>query len=55
MKEEALSAIFSVRLSDGTFDSSLSVTVTSKPESYEPVIAAWLKLMHEALAAAKEE
>jgi hypothetical protein len=40
---------FSVRTSDGSFDSDLTVPITSTPEQYEPMIAEWLQLMHAAL------
>ena len=56
MKSRApTTAIFTVRLSDGTFDSSLSVPITAEASSYEAVIAAWLNLMHEALRHAPTE
>ncbi len=45
------SVVFSVRTTDGKFISELSIPVVSTPAEYEPVVAAWLQLMHAALKA----
>lgn len=47
-------ATFSVKTSDGAFDSSLSVVVGRDPKTYQPVIEAWLRLMHTALVATSD-
>ena len=48
-------ATFSVKTSDGAFDSSLSIIIGLDPRTYEPVIGAWLALMHASLTAKAEE
>lgn len=47
-------AIFSVRTTDNKFDSSLSIPIGSSPEQYQPVVEAWLRLMHAALTSHRD-
>ena len=46
-----ISVTFSVRLSDGSYDASLSVPVGAPEPQWRPVVEAWLLLMQEALKA----
>jgi hypothetical protein len=43
-----------VRLSDGSFDTSLEVPVKASRESRDALVQAWFKLMERALAVARE-
>lgn len=46
-----VSVTFSVRLSDGSYESSLSVPVGAPEPKWRPVVEAWLLMMQAALQA----
>lgn len=52
MSEEKpkVSVVFSVSLSDRSYESSLSIPVGAPESTWRPVVEAWLKLMEASLA-----